>query len=740
MKNLSADVPPVSAKSDLGAVVAHDGADWLADVVVGRPAHAQALLERCCNYIDTVLDGQAPRNEADFGATARRARGYGVGRILHDLDMDAQTLAVGVIAGIDDVPGVSSVKAEVGEPVAALLAVVEKLRGVLDLPTSVDEGGQAERLRRLLVTMVSDVRAALVLLAERLYDLRAQSRVSVSPEIAAQTLSLHAPLASRLGIWHVKWELEDLSLRVREPEIYKDIARQLAQRRVDRECYINAVVERLREELGRAEIVAEVSGRPKHIYSIWRKMQAKSLGFHELFDVRAVRVLTENVAECYAALGVVHSLWSHMPREFDDYIANPKSNRYQSLHTAVIGPESRTLEVQIRTTVMHAHAERGVAAHWRYKEGGGPAAALDGRLAWLRQALEWRSEADDPARALSLLGQEHHDEHVYVLTPKGRVVELLSGATPVDFAYRIHTDIGHRTRGARVDGALISLTRPLQSGQTVEILTSRDGGPSRDWLNREQGYLATPRARSRVRHWFKRQDHDQNVSDGRAAWEREARRMRIQGADVAVLSEHFGLATSGDLYAAIGRGDVQLGQVVKAVQGRAETESLPRVMKAPSRRDIVATDEEVQGVGGLLSSMAQCCAPIPPEPIVGYITRGRGVSIHAQNCSNAVRLSADEPDRMLDLSWGAGEHRQYTVDITLSAYDRRGLLRDVSSVIADLGVDVRGMQSTAHRAEGTVEMLVSIDVTDMAELSRLMGRIEQIRNVYEVIRTSASES
>ncbi len=726
-----------SAKSALGTHVGA-GCDWLAVVSAGRPEHARAALARCHAAAEHLAgEGAAP-------AEAVR-KGYAIGSILHDLEMDAQTVAVGVLVGLRAVISPAQVRGGHGAAVADLFDVVERLQPIPELLSGADEEKQVERLRRMLLTMVSDVRAALVLLAERLFDLRIADReeVTVKRARAQQTLALFAPLAARLGVWQLKWELEDLSLRILEPQVYKDIARQLAQRRVDRERYIRVAVERIEQALTSSGIKASVTGRPKHIYSIWRKMRAKSLDFHELFDVRAVRILTQTVAECYATLGLVHSLWPHVRREFDDYIANPKTNRYQSLHTAVIGPESRTLEVQIRTQAMHAHAERGVAAHWRYKEGrykegrheeGDGGEGLDDRLTWLRQALEWHSELEDPRQALDKLAERVRDEHVYALTPQGRVFELPIGATPIDFAYRVHTDIGHRTRGARVDGALVPLTRALQSGQTVEILTARDGVPSRDWLNRDLGYLVTARARAKVRQWFRKQDYAQNMHDGREAWERELRRMQLRGVDLSPLPARFNLITVNDLFAAIGRGDVQIRQVMREAQASLGSHSLPRPRRV--RQDLPqAPDVAVEGVGDLLITMARCCGPIPPEPIVGYITRGRGVSVHRRTCRNAERLSAAEPDRVLDVSWSTGRRRQrYAVAITVKAYDRRGLLRDVSATIADTGVDVRSIKSDTIENTGSVVMAITVNITEMTELSRLMARLVQVRNVYEVYR------
>ena len=719
-----------SAKSVLGTSAELEPNQWLAKVCDGRRDDDRALLAHALDEFAAVADHEA-------NGTELIQRGLSIGTILHDLEMDAATVAVGVLMALPAGISTSSVARRLGESVGDLASLVERLSSIAELHEAPRDALQTERLRKLLLTMVNDVRAALILLAERLFEMRIAARLS--PEEAAsfsmQTLALFAPLASRLGIWQVKWELEDLSFRFTQPAVYKDIAKKLAERRVDREQYVSSVVERIREELSDANLAAEVTGRPKHIFSIWRKMQSKSLDFHELFDVRAVRVITDSVADCYAALGVVHGLWQHVPHEFDDYIANPKPNRYQSLHTAVIGPRNRTVEVQIRTQTMHEHAERGVAAHWHYKEGGVRGTAFEERLAWLRRALEWRDEMDEPDLALERLRNEPDDEFIYVLTPQGRVIELPRGATPIDFAYRVHTDIGHRCRGARVDGSLVSLTRALLNGETVEILTARSAKPSRDWLNRDLKYITTRRARAKVRQWFRRQDFDDNVAQGKEAWERELRRLRLADVPLDAYPSNFNLTSVDDLFAALGRGDVHVAQLVKIVQAQLRPEALPKPRRKRREASSVPTHGvQVAGVGDLLTQFARCCAPVPPESIVGYITRGRGVSIHRRNCPNARRLSAEEPARVLEVYWGGSQRQRYDVEINLRAYDRRGLLRDVAATVAENGVDVHSVNSTTSESDQTVTMTIQVDVGDMTELSRLISRLSMVRNVFDVSR------
>ena len=716
------------AKSGLAQSPATDAESWLAAVTSGR---SQADTDKLARAAETV--------EWCGASDSGKAHAYRVSQILHDLRMDLDT----VIASSLSISRIYAEKLQqdrverlFGARVGELMVASERLRQVPDLLSGPRDAEQLERMRSMFLTLAHDVRAALIALAEWLHKMRSGATLAERErdEAARIALDIFAPLASRLGVWQVKWELEDLAFRFLEPAVYKDIARQLAERRSDREAYVERVVKRVEQELQDVGIPAAVAGRPKHIYSIWRKMQAKSLRFHDLFDVRAVRVTTDSVASCYAALGIVHGLWTHVPREFDDYIANPKPNGYQSLHTAVVGPEDRTVEIQIRTHQMHQDAELGVAAHWRYKEGIDSSRGSEERLAWLRQALEWRTRAAD-GELWEQLRSGLDDQRVYALTPQGRVFDLPKGATAVDFAYRVHTDVGHRCRGARVDGHIVPLTRALENGETVEIITANNAGPGRDWLNPDLGYLVTSRARAKVRHWFRRLDITQNAQDGRELWERETKRLRLPDNELQGLPERFNLASIEALFAAMGRGDVNLGQVVRAVRGLAgemQQQARPKTSVAPNK-STPASEFLVEGVGDLVVRVAQCCAPVPPEAILGYITRGRGITVHRDDCPNALRLVGDEPQRVIDVQWGLGGTR-HTVSVMVKAYDRRGLLRDVSTVISNTGSDVRGLTSDTDEKSGVVTMRIRMDVADMLSLSRVVGRIAQIRNVFEALR------
>jgi GTP pyrophosphokinase len=719
--------PTAKAKSMLAAVAIVDSAGWLELVTVGRSSDDVALL--------TAVAAATQ----DFGhAALARMHALRVGQILHDLQMDAQTVASGTIAVLrTHEPNIAlpDLAASLGSSTMTLVEAVERLRAVPDLLEGPRDQHQLDRLRRLFLTLVSDVRAAIVVLAEWLHHMRELVSAAHAADHGAAnlTLDVYAPLASRLGIWQVKWELEDLALRCLHPDVYRDIARQLAERRIDRERYIDNVVEQVEQALAAAGIKAQVAGRPKSIYSIWRKMRSKSLRFDDIYDVRAVRIVTETVASCYAALGVVHGLWTHVSREFDDYIANPKSNRYQSLHTAVVGPEERTVEVQIRTEQMHRDAELGVAAHWRYKEANGGAASSDERVAWLRQALEWREQLSDGELHEQLqLGVA--DEKIYVLTPKGRVLDLPQGATPLDFAYSVHTDVGHRCRGARVNGHMVALTTALHNGDTVQIMTARRSAPSRDWLSRDLGYLTTSRARSKVRHWFRQLDFEQNVTDGREAWEREVRRLRLPTVQLDSFAEQLNFLRADDLFAAIGRSEVQLGQIANAVRDAFVVDTNAESQPTPvARRRAAPAEFSIDGVGTLLVQVASCCAPVPPEPIFGYVTRGRGVTVHRSNCTNLNRLMEREGNRVIEVQW-RDSTQMHAVELLLKAYDRRGLIRDVSAVVANIGLDVRGIESKTDETSRIATMRIWLDVRDAAQLSRLIGRLLQVRNVFEALR------
>ena len=609
---------------------------------------------------------------------------------------------------------------------------------------TIDKGrsaSQAEALRKMLLAIASDARLVFIRLADQLYQLRHAKEASPAERerLARETREIFAPLANRLGIWQLKWELEDLSFRYLNPEAYKRIAGWLVSKRADRERYIVAVQAELRTALDKADIKAEIAGRPKHIYSIWRKMQKKGLSFEQIYDVRAVRLLVDNIADCYAALGIVHGLWPNIADEFDDYIATPKGNQYRSLHTAVIGPGNLPLEVQIRTRDMHDHAELGVAAHWRYKEGGRTNPAYEQKIAWLRRVLDpsEQSETTDKAESDSLdrMRAELFEDRVYALSPRGEVVDLPKGATPLDYAYHVHTDLGHRCRGAKINDQIVPLTYVLNNGDTVEIITTKQPQPSRDWLAPSLGFLASPRSRAKVRAWFRKQDEGQNIVQGRQMLERELQRLAMNSITLPELLTELHLPNADALYQALGEGELSVAQITGAVQRRARHEELTDKL---IRKPIVSKPVHgisIDGVGDLLSNFAKCCRPVPPEMISGYITVGRGISIHRSNCPSFKHLLEKNPERVIPVDWGSSVGQEFAVDIVVSAYDRHGLVRDISSVLTDAKLSIQAMNTLTQR-DGVADMQLRIVVHNIEELTGVMGRIQGLASVISVRRRS----
>jgi GTP pyrophosphokinase len=600
------------------------------------------------------------------------------------------------------------------------------------------EAGQAEALRKMLLAVIGDVRLVVVRLAAQLQKMRAAKSFDsvLQRKLATETREVYAPLANRLGVWQLKWELEDLAFRYLQPADYKRIAAVLKVRRADRERYMEELMALLRGELQNAGIDATIEGRPKHIYSIWRKMQAKQLAFEQLMDIRAARVLVNTVAECYAALGVVHSLWQFIAGEFDDYIATPKDNRYRSIHTAVIGPGAQAVEIQIRTHEMHADSERGVAAHWRYKEGGRGDQAYERKINQLRAFLSPTEGGDTSRDFLDRMRIDLFQDRIYVVSPKGEIVDVPVGGTPLDFAYQVHTDLGHRTRGAKVNGRMVGLDYRLKNGETVEIITAKSAQPSRDWLSPQSGFLASPRHRNKVRAWFRKQNETQNKAEGRAMFEREIQRLGVHSPPIPELLSELRLPSTETLHEALGLGEVSPAQVAGAIQRILHAREVRPEHAARSRSPAAARDPdiEVQGVGDLLSTYARCCKPVPPESIVGYITVGRGVSIHAQTCANLARLSIKSPARVLAITWGKTGSREFPVEIEIQAFDRRGLVRDVSAALADDKISIRGMNTVTDKRDNVADMRIEISITGLPQLSQVLARIAQLPNVISARR------
>ena len=704
------------------------------------PADQQDVLTRAAQWaIDSHQGQQRASGEPYYHHV------LAVAEILADLNLDYETIAAAMLHDLVEDTDVTleQVKAEFGPVIARLVDGVTRMERIGEFQEKAQAGSrehvQAESLRKLLLAMAEDVRVVLIKLADRLHNMRTLQHLDPERQrrIAQETHDIYAPLANRLGIWQVKWELEDLSLRYLEPDAYQQIARQLAEKRTEREHYINKVVAILDAELEKAGITADISGRPKHINSIWRKMQRKRLDFEQIFDVRAVRILVKQEKDCYAALGIVHGLWRHIPKEFDDYIANPKENLYRSLHTAVVGPEAKALEIQIRTEEMHRHAELGVAAHWRYKEGGSFDPGYEEKIAWLRQLLEWKDEERSANDFVDRFKSEAFQERVYALTPQGRIIDLPRGSTPLDFAYAIHSEVGHRCRGAKINGRIVPLTYQLQNGEQVDILTAKQGTPSRDWLNPHLGYLKSSRARSRVRQWFKREDHEHNVAAGRDITDRELHRLGVTGLSLDKLADRFKFRQVDEFLATVGRGEINTGQLANALTDFLPQSTEPAIEvpgKKTRKRTASPGGVEISGVGNLLTTMARCCHPVPNDPIVGYITRGRGVTIHRQDCGNVLRLRGDDRDRLIEVEWGARDEAGYPVDITIEAYDRPGLLRDITTVLANDRINLLGVNTATDIDDGIARMSLTVEIGDIGQLSRILAQIGQLPNVVEAKR------
>lgn len=598
---------------------------------------------------------------------------------------------------------------------------------------------QAEALRRMLLAVVNDYRLVIVRLAIQLSDLRGARLADTKTQqmLARDTREIFAPLASRLGIWQLKWELEDFAFRYLQPDEYKAVAKQLDERREERERYIGEVIEELTQLMQEAGIAAEISGRPKHIFSIYRKMQRKNVTLDALFDVRAVRIMVDSVTACYTALGVVHNRWPYIREEFDDYIANPKGNNYQSLHTAVFGPAGQPFEIQIRTQDMHRQAELGVAAHWRYKEGGSGNAVFEQKISWLRQLLE----GDDAGSAdmLDSLSDGVFNDRVYAITPQGDIVDLPAGATPLDFAYQVHTEIGHRCRGAKANGRIVSLTYQIKNGDRLEIITAKEPNPSRDWLSPRSGFLASVRSRTKVRSWFRQQDKDINRKQGREHLERELQRLNLRELSIAKLAEHMGFDNADALCVALGVGDITSASVFHAAQKlispATDDDSLKQKRSRrhkPSGQGAVSVD----GTDSVMTHFAKCCNPVPPENIQGYITQGRGISVHLQRCSALQRLAIKSPERLLEVSWHDDDEARYPVTLRIEAADRNGLLKDISSVLSDESIRILGNTSAMNPKTLRAIVTVNTEVDGLDRLSRAISKLNQISGVIRVIRQS----
>ncbi len=661
-----------------------------------------------------------------------------VASLLDELGVDAETLAAALLS----TPEVAAVlpderlEAEFGTTVATLARNARRLNVFREHDETSRDREPAERLRRMILALGEDVRAVLIRLAYRTCRLRqlGGEERDVRRHVARETLDLYAPLANRLGVSQLKWEMEDLAFRYLEPQAYKQIADGLHERRSDRERFVAGFTRELEDSLAADGIEgAEVFGRPKHIYSIWKKMQRKHVDLDDVFDVHAVRVLVERVQDCYSALGAVHGRWPHVAREFDDYIANPKDNGYRSLHTAVFGPRGKPVEIQIRTREMDTHAESGVAAHWLYKEGSSEGQRLQQSIAALRSLLE-SGGGDDSLR--ESFGRELFADRVFVFTPRGDVMDLPQGATVLDFAYSVHTDVGHRCRGAKINGRIVPLTHQLHNGEQVEVLTTREPNPSRDWLNRDLGYLNTSRARAKVRAWFNQQDHSQHVEEGKQLLERELRRLDARDLPLEKLTAELGYSRQVDVFAALGRNELSSEKIARAVQqlSRPRPSDIGPIHRQPEREG-EEDDVRVQGVGNLLTHTANCCKPLPGDEVIGFITKGRGITVHRRDCHNILRLSDADRDRLIEVEWGDSQRaRKWNVDITVHAFERPDLLRDVTNVLAEDGINVIRADLDQHVEPPDARIELTVQIRDLAQLNRSLQRVSQLPNVLDAAR------
>jgi GTP pyrophosphokinase len=695
----------------------------------------RALVERAYDVATKAHRGQKRANGEPYVNHCLE-----VAKILAELGAPIPVVAAGLLHDtVEDTSlTLKDLADEFGPEVARLVDGVTKLT---QLPRVTRHDGKEARssrvelaketLRKTFLAMGDDVRVVLIKLADRTHNMRTLSHLPAEKRnrIAQETLEIFAPLANRLGIWQIKWELEDLSFRYVYPDRYKAIAKSVAERRVVREKALVEICDLLHRVLSEAGISAEVSGRPKHLYSIYRKMERKGVPFEQVYDVRGVRVLVGNESDCYLALGVIHSHWKPIPGTFDDYVATPKDNFYQSLHTAVVYDDGKTLEVQIRTPEMQENAEYGIAAHWRYKEGRKRDDAYQQRILWLRRLMEWRQDADGDTDFIDAMKSDVFDDRVYVFTPKGDIIDLPAGSTPIDFAYHIHSDIGHRCRGAKVNGKLVTLDYRMQTGDSLEILTAKRGGPSRDWLNPSLEMVKTQRARGKIRQWFKRQDREQNITNGRALLERELHRLGIDGFTHEQIAKDLGYGQTEDLLAAIGCGDVHLGKIVARVIEKEEPGLVQPIPMAPAEPPATGKEVSVLGVSGLLTARARCCSPAPGDPIVGYVTRGRGVTIHRRDCPNVLRVA--DKERLIQVSWGQAR-RTYPVSVRIRAYDREGLMRDVSALVANEGINMPSLNAATKNSLAVLNL--ELGVTDIAQLSRVLNRLEALPNVLEACR------
>ncbi len=681
-------------------------------------------------------------------------RGREMIEILITLSMDKATLVAALLF-----PVVSSgayereaLEEDFGNETIKLIDGVEEMAALGQLNVTMEgsaASAQVDNVRRMLLAMVDDFRCVVIKLAERICNLIEVKKApdEVRQAAAKECSNIYAPLANRLGIGQLKWEIEDYAFRYQQPDTYKQIAKQLSERRIVREQYITDFVDDLSNEITSSGINAEVSGRPKHIYSIWRKMQKKSLAFDELFDVRAVRIIADKLQDCYAALGAVHTKYKHLPSEFDDYVANPKPNGYQSIHTVILGPEGKTIEIQIRTKDMHEDSELGVAAHWKYKEGGGGRSGYDEKITWLRKLLDWQEEMSDSGEMLDEVRSQVFDDRVYAFTPRGDVVDLPMGATPLDFAYHIHSEVGHRCIGAKVAGRIVPFTHKLTMGDQVEIITAKEPNPSRDWLNPSMGFVTSGRARAKINAWFRKQSREKNLEAGREILEAELAKINATLKDAEQYAlKRFNVNSADELYVGVGSGDLRINQIINHINAlvnkptaeEEDQQALEKLQEAETKAPAQSRPKKdavvVEGVDNLMTHLARCCQPIPGDEIAGYITQGRGISVHRADCEQLEELRHHAPERIIDTVWGSGFVGSYILTVRVEAMERSGLLKDITTLFANEKIKVTSMKSRVDYRKQLSIMDFDLEVTNIEILQRVSKRVEQIKDVMSVKR------
>lgn len=681
-------------------------------------------------------------------------RGREMIEILITLSMDKATLVAALLF-----PVVSSgayereaLEEDFGKETIKLIDGVEEMAALGQLNVTMEgsaASAQVDNVRRMLLAMVDDFRCVVIKLAERICNLIEVKKApdEVRQAAAKECSNIYAPLANRLGIGQLKWEIEDYAFRYQQPDTYKQIAKQLSERRIVREQYITDFVDDLSNEITSSGINAEVSGRPKHIYSIWRKMQKKSLAFDELFDVRAVRIIADKLQDCYAALGAVHTKYKHLPSEFDDYVANPKPNGYQSIHTVILGPEGKTIEIQIRTKEMHEDSELGVAAHWKYKEGGGGRSGYDEKITWLRKLLDWQEEMSDSGEMLDEVRSQVFDDRVYAFTPRGDVVDLPMGATPLDFAYHIHSEVGHRCIGAKVAGRIVPFTHKLTMGDQVEIITAKEPNPSRDWLNPSMGFVTSGRARAKINAWFRKQSREKNLEAGREILEAELAKINATLKDAEQYAlKRFNVNSADELYVGVGSGDLRINQIINHINAlvnkptaeEEDQQALEKLQEAETKAPAQSRPKKdavvVEGVDNLMTHLARCCQPIPGDEIAGYITQGRGISVHRADCEQLEELRHHAPERIIDTVWGSGFVGSYILTVRVEAMERGGLLKDITTLFANEKIKVTSMKSRVDYRKQLSIMDFDLEVTNIEILQRVSKRVEQIKDVMSVKR------